>query len=361
MAQVTISNPSLISWSSYEEARQSAELEERIYRLVLGKVLPAIFLGLALSCTALTFVVSPLFLSGAIVFFPLAFSLYKIMSIEEQVFQGCVERPLNWQQGQPIGLVNRNNDCWANAAMQLSMHSAYIKNALSSDPVCRDMIGCYEASLEQQVAICPRALGAEIRARLYNLTSGLACSLEGTMEDPVVFFETMLGGRGGSLQYNRINGELSEIQHRVSFLDLRLSANSGFEQLLTHYFNYTDDLGRSNQRLFATAPPALLIQLGRFVPFLDDLGRQCSEKYCGDINLPMNLTIEAEKTLDGVAKDYAIKSFIVHLGRGMAGGHYIAYVQREGSWWCCNDQILTQVTLQQVQQALPQAYFICYE
>lgn len=38
-----------------------------------------------------------------------------------------------------------------------------------------------------------------------------------------------------------------------------------------------------------------------------------------------------------------IVAMICHLGLHVGGGHYIAYVKRGNSWWCCNDTSVREV------------------
>lgn len=34
---------------------------------------------------------------------------------------------------------------------------------------------------------------------------------------------------------------------------------------------------------------------------------------------------------------YELIAVAVHMGQSISSGHYIAYVKRNGSWYCCND------------------------
>ena len=67
------------------------------------------------------------------------------------------------------------------------------------------------------------------------------------------------------------------------------------------------------------------------------------------------LTIPATSVATGQSGNYACNAFIVHYG-SFDGGHYIAYVKRNGTWWCCNDSSVNEVSEQDALNAMV-AYF----
>lgn len=56
--------------------------------------------------------------------------------------------------------------------------------------------------------------------------------------------------------------------------------------------------------------------------------------------------------------NYALSGFIIHEGRGISGGHYVAYVKKGNTWYEANDKIITLVT--NAIEASQKAYLFFY-
>lgn len=58
---------------------------------------------------------------------------------------------------------------------------------------------------------------------------------------------------------------------------------------------------------------------------------------------------------------YSLQSFVCHLGQTPTHGHYISYVKKGDQWYCCNDDKVTAVTENIVDQAKSKAYLLFFE
>lgn len=61
------------------------------------------------------------------------------------------------------------------------------------------------------------------------------------------------------------------------------------------------------------------------------------------INTFVDFPLERLKIKDSAGKDvfYRLMSSANHIEIGLGYGHYMAFVRREGSWYCCNDSVIT--------------------
>ena len=62
---------------------------------------------------------------------------------------------------------------------------------------------------------------------------------------------------------------------------------------------------------------------------------------------------------NGPQYSYRLTGMIVHKGRSIASGHYIAYVIIDGSWYEATDRTVTEVSWQTMRKL--QAYMLFYE
>ena len=62
-------------------------------------------------------------------------------------------------------------------------------------------------------------------------------------------------------------------------------------------------------------------------------------------------------SVDGQSANYHCDGFIVHSGKALAAGHYVAYVKRpDNTWWCCDDRVVQRVTEDKAHQMMHQGY-----
>jgi ubiquitin C-terminal hydrolase len=56
----------------------------------------------------------------------------------------------------------------------------------------------------------------------------------------------------------------------------------------------------------------------------------------------LNLIVESDLDLNG--RVYSLVGTLRHWGRGPRGGHWSAFVKKNGEWWHCNDANITKVS-----------------
>jgi hypothetical protein len=113
-----------------------------------------------------------------------------------------------------------------------------------------------------------------------------------------------------------------------------------------------------NWRLEGALPAVLTIQMNRF-NFSTLFARvfKLKEK----ITAGLNLTIPGTLTADGVAVNYRLSSFILHIGESTSSGHYISYQRRNDSWLLIDDDSGYEVTPAEVLAKVQDAYLLSYE
>ena len=263
--------------------------------------------------------------------------------------------------GQPVGLVNAGENCWANASLQLLINSPNLLNSAAAQriPEIRQIAEAYTATQNQQGRVVQDADGQLLRNALsvvgqvsadYRIQQDVSEVFEYLFEDTHCLYELE----------RRIGGELSTTR-REPMLALELGQNGGEDfnnTLLFNYFNSQDDRGVAHNLKFLTPPNDLLIQLKRFYPSQDPSTNQfVCVKNVHPASVPPNIALRASYSVDGQAANYDCDGFIVHLGKMLASGHYVAYVKRpDNTWWCCDDQTVRQVTEEEACQMMRHGY-----
>lgn len=77
------------------------------------------------------------------------------------------------------------------------------------------------------------------------------------------------------------------------------------------------------------------------------------------IYVPLTLNLPA-RVSGGAHQIYRLISCIRHIGT-LAGGHYVAYVLHNETWWCCNDSKVTPVTMDEMTEVLQHGYIYFYQ
>ena len=120
---------------------------------------------------------------------------------------------------------------------------------------------------------------------------------------------------------------------------------------------------------FLSAPESLFLQFSRFQTQYDPQTASLKQWKINNkithISHRMFLPIWTEEMRDGhmaVTRNrsarYRIDSFIVHSG-DLGGGHYVAYVLKNGQWYCCDDARVFRVDVP-IERFLQDAYIVHY-
>ncbi|CAH2560198.1 ubiquitin carboxyl-terminal hydrolase family protein [Cardinium endosymbiont of Oedothorax gibbosus] len=97
-------------------------------------------------------------------------------------------------------------------------------------------------------------------------------------------------------------------------------------------------------------PDRLFIKLNRVT--------ESGSKIICEVNDTMHITIQSDFSKQST-NAFDLNGFIVHQGNE-SGGHYIAYVKREGKWYEANDLSVTEIREPEVRQQSQQAYLLFY-
>lgn len=161
--------------------------------------------------------------------------------------------------------------------------------------------------------------------------------------------------------------EIREIIGRIepaeSILNLAL-ADTLEEALVQHFSTSTQDyevdgekLGDQRiQRTIYEPSELLIIKINRFshnakkqnrmeTPTLLDIKAFMTPDY--EEMAPENVVVREVERIepDNESTYYELVAVVIHRGKTMQQGHYIAYVKEQGAWYLCNDENITMVSL----------------
>ncbi|MCB1068291.1 MAG: hypothetical protein KDK56_08900 [Simkania sp.] len=114
---------------------------------------------------------------------------------------------------------------------------------------------------------------------------------------------------------------------------------------------------------FADLPPSLILTLKRF-----ERDQGINKKETRIVDMDETFVLPGEIVSNGKNGRYRIKGFVSHHGDTADSGHYVAYVfipnsekSQEGTWYCCDDRMVTEVDIATVHDALSFCYFVYSE
>lgn len=100
---------------------------------------------------------------------------------------------------------------------------------------------------------------------------------------------------------------------------------------------------------YVAPPPSLWVQLKR------------SNNQLKKLDQPIDLSeVLSINTLNG-SMLYSLDAFAVHVGSGIQGGHYVAYILTAGQWYRCSDQNISRVSPKDLEKAKKQAVLVHYQ
>ena len=331
-----------------------------------SKIYGLIILGRLLQTAAILGVAAIIFgavVSGPLVFFGLIPALVSgllgtYIALSPETVQDMVFPPPPFVPGQPVGLINTANNCWANASMQLLINSPNLLNSAQRILEIRQLSQAYTATQNRQGRVVQNANGQLLRNVLSS--AGQVSADPWAFEDVSSAFEYLFQDPHSLYEFQeRIGGELRTIPHLEPMLDLELGQNGGEDfnnTLLSNYFNFQDQGGAEHNLKFLTPPNDLLIKLKRYSH--DPTSNQYVPiKIAHSVAVPPNIALGAAYFVDGQAANYDCDGFIVHSGQGLASGHYVAYLKRpDNTWWCCDDRRVRQITEGYAHRMMHQGY-----
>ena len=261
--------------------------------------------------------------------------------------------------GQPIGLINKGNNCWLNAGLQMLLNSPALSQRIQHVPNLAQFQARYEAERQAHQKTARQLDSQTIREDLNR--SGVEVSSGYHQEDAAQLFEHIFTGL--HTLHQQVGSNAAAVR-RESMIQIGLahSPRTCFQELFNYYFNYLADDGRHTQLRFQIAPNDLMIHAQRFFQCQGtSAGGFVAKKIGDDLDISEKLTLPAGFILSGGNSEYCCHSFLVHYGAGLdTGGHYVAYVKRGENWWCCDDSVTYEVSAQAALAAMKQGYIFHY-
>eukprot|EP00924_Labyrinthula_sp_SR-Ha-C_P000847 augustus_masked-scaffold_7-processed-gene-5.1-mRNA-1 protein AED:0.41 eAED:0.45 QI:0/-1/0/1/-1/1/1/0/1750 len=175
----------------------------------------------------------------------------------------------------------------------------------------------------------------------------------------------------------------TQVETGTPYLTLNISKAGSLEELLRNYFKVENLSGLECEKCqannepkerrydvvqsksFSRLPPVLFIQLQRFA--YDFVHMEPTKLYT-NISVPETLDISKYLTKEGRSRGseyslYSLQGIVVHLGRGANFGHYYSYIRdrKTGKWYKFDDEIVHEVTLEEVLQEQKNNYMLIYE
>jgi ubiquitin C-terminal hydrolase len=114
--------------------------------------------------------------------------------------------------------------------------------------------------------------------------------------------------------------------------------------------------------IFGNEPKILTVQLKRFINKIDPQGNVVLSKLPHPVTIPQQFDFSPyllPKPQNPVL--YDLISTIVHRGNTLGSGHYVAYVNKGGQWYLCNDTTITPQTFTQAKPEIDQSYIVIYQ
>ena len=107
--------------------------------------------------------------------------------------------------------------------------------------------------------------------------------------------------------------------------------------------NCSDKIDATTERTIMDSPEILFIQLLRF----------------SNDSTKLNADVTVQDVIYINDYPYQFKSAICHIGLNLGVGHYIAFININGEWFNCNDNVVTNCKYTDVNGK--EVYILCYE
>ena len=343
------------AWTYQNSTYQLSDTDRKITTCpTLGEMIVGLGILLASASVILSFTISPAYILGVI---PAAIiSLLGMYMFDGTGSAICSHSHQNSITGQPIGLINRGNTCFLNAAIQYLRNIPQYTQTVCMIPTLHTVQqGMFKAEQNKQ-AVSQEAHTGAVREWLKTVSTH---SLGGGQDDPSILLEYVLKQLFAPLpitkyvyHFNPLTAPTTPAEKQY-LLTVPLTS-SNFSQEFNQLF-WDESVANMNLiQQFITAPAEFSIRLARFDNNLHKVGTH--------MDFPEQLTLEEEKHLSGTSAVYDYDAFIEHEGNSMIGGHYVAYVKtmidgRE-TFWKCDDSRVTSITQKEFRVKMGDAFWI---
>jgi hypothetical protein len=279
--------------------------------------------------------------------------------------------PVDQPQVGPRGFVNTGTDCCLIAPMQLMLSTPYFRDILnkaSSNPNQEfDLSTLLNKLVDADTNRSSFSMLALRKAIREN--KGIKTDPQKEQEDPVEYIEWVLEkAKTQALETWVQRGQDPILVENNEGSILRLAMPNDCDkynltQLFDLFFKEThkEDPTLSARKWLGCAPDNFLVQIQRFSL------KQTSTGYTlQKITHPVEMDLSLEMSKDWIhgasaPVGYEVEGFICHIGNSINWGHYIAYVKREGKWWECNDDRISEVTEESAKEKIKDSYIVSYK
>ncbi|MGI2257354.1 hypothetical protein ACRRVD_02190 [Candidatus Cardinium hertigii] len=126
-----------------------------------------------------------------------------------------------------------------------------------------------------------------------------------------------------------------------------------YEKELKDYTQESNNNNYITYKVFHKLPEKICIRLNRF----DRDGTKINT----DVTDALSIAIQPDPSKRTTTL-FDLHGFIVHKGRSWQGGHYIAYVKRNGKWYEANDKLINPIDkLKSIEEKSKEAYLLFYK
>ncbi len=286
----------------------------------------------------------------------------------------------------PLGLENPNIEiegkkksaaqCWLASLCHLFFDTDEYRERLekvASDKDFAPLIEAQDLYLQNQKTEKAPVAPIDLQT-LRNLFHGLHSDISGTAgihEDPTKAIEELHVRTNSFLplmeqiQKTDVNGNVSlrgarPVDYFQIQLQIQAGQNNSFSELFTNCFSskWGGDEKFEKRIWFTTPPKSFLVQAERF--YHDWSSGSCkTRKISTPMDFPENLLLDETLSPRGAAT-YTPDLFIEHRGLFAESGHYVAYINRGGTWWCADDSTVFEITPEIAHEKLRKAYLVHY-
>lgn len=351
-------------YCTYDKVCGCCSTDNKIYALlIVGRVLQTAAIVACAASIACAFVVGPIVLVGLIPAVVLGI-LGTHLSQQPREVNDCIQAARPFVAGQPIGLKNGGNNCWVNSGLQVLSHVPAFHARMRQLPELNQFLDRYAAARAAGTKVSSDIDTNEIRQILHQMTRGVQEIHSGPVqEDAAALFENLFQGPNALYHFQQeLNGVPAAVQ-REPMVQLTIPRGAeipSFDTLFNQYFNHQTDLGINQRLYFPEAPQDLVVQVRRFYHERNAAGQWTQGKINDAIAVPENVPLPGQFVRGGGDAAYTCDAFLQHLGSTLLGGHYVAYLKVDGSWWYVSDTAAYAVSDQQAQEAMAHGYIYHY-
>ncbi len=373
---------------------------DKVNQFAIGMILQVSMVVGCATSFVFAVVIHPAIALGAIPSIVIGFFGFYLTEKNASTHSSFFSRREEFIKGQPVGLRNNSyTNCWLNACLQcLVIFPKFCKqmrevtDTTGAKFLLRDFLNQYQQMQSSatdhsfiDMAEVNEALEAEMRVRqLGEASAGLGhvdatVFLDWFLSRPhlyqfdtiTTFDDTYTESRYHYLAQNNPQASVETLQEHARrshgsgktevMIDLMFNENVNLpaQEHFNRFFN-GDSFNRSSsstanakiRRILWQIPEVLVCKVVRYRWEMEN--QSVIREPIKGINEPIILFKDNVKNCRQDTR-YLCTAFIVHSG-GFSGGHYVAYVKKEGRWWCCNDTTISPVTHQEAEEQMQECY-----